>query len=58
MRSFSLGYFVDIAFALDQLFAFFISRSEKGGRSETRACASCIAQPTGAAANDIGADDR
>ena len=34
------------------------SRSEKSGRSETRASASCIAQPTGAAANDIGADDR
>jgi hypothetical protein len=35
-----------------------MSRSEKSGRSETRASASCIAQPTGAAANDIGADDR
>jgi hypothetical protein len=34
------------------------SRSEKSGRSETRASASCIAQPTGVAANDIGADDR
>jgi hypothetical protein len=34
------------------------SRSEKSGRSETRASASCIAQPTGATANDIGADDR
>ena len=29
------------------------SRSEKSGRSETRASASCIAQPTGAAANAI-----
>jgi hypothetical protein len=34
------------------------SHLEKSGRSETRASASCIAQPTGAAANDIGADDR
>jgi hypothetical protein len=34
------------------------SRSEKSGRSETRASVSCIAQPTGAAAKDIGADDR
>jgi hypothetical protein len=31
---------------------------EKSGRSETRASARCIAQPTGAAANDIAADDR